>query len=86
MREKKIGIKMALEEISSVKMYEGFQKVFSHVSAQTKTKMTFGVFLPKQVNEGKDEDRTCVAKLSTGRGKGLIPPYSVPPDVYFRLL
>ena len=43
---------MALEQVSCVKMFDGFQKVFSHVSSETKTKMTFGVFLPKQSEEG----------------------------------
>lgn len=43
---------MVLEEVSSVKMYEGLQKVFSHVSSETKTKMTFGIYLPKQVKDG----------------------------------
>ena len=43
---------MALEEVSSVKMYDGFQKVFSHESLETKTKMNFGIYLPKQIEEG----------------------------------
>ena len=43
---------MALEEVSSVKMYDGFQKVFSHESQETKTKMNFGIYLPKQIEEG----------------------------------
>ena len=54
---------MALEEVSSVKMYEGLQKVFSHVSVETKTKMTFGVFLPKQVNEGDSVQRLTKVRL-----------------------
>ena len=59
-------LKMALEEISSVKMFDGLQKVFSHVSAETKTKMTFGVFLPKQIEEGNgvaDKGR-CLSRRS----------------------
>merc|ERR1711887_80098 len=43
---------MSLEEVSCVKMFDGFQKVFSHASKETKTKMTFGIYLPKQVKDG----------------------------------
>lgn len=43
---------MALEEVSSVKMFNGFQKVFSHPSQETKTKMTFGIYLPPHVEKG----------------------------------
>jgi len=43
---------MALEQVSSVKMYDGYQKVFCHESKETKTKMTFGIYLPPQVAEG----------------------------------
>jgi len=43
---------MALEQVSCVKMFDGFQKVYSHVSSETKTKMTFGVFLPSQSEKG----------------------------------
>ena len=35
-----------LEEVSSSKSFGGFQKVFSHESAETKTKMKFGIYLP----------------------------------------
>ena len=50
--ERKFAEKMALEEVSSVKMYDGLQKVFSHESQETKTKMNFGIYLPKQIEEG----------------------------------
>lgn len=41
-----------LAEVSSVKMFDGLQKVFSHQSRETKTKMTFGIYLPPQCQEG----------------------------------
>ena len=44
--------KMALELVSCVKMFDGFQKVFKHTSSETKTEMTFGVFMPSQAEEG----------------------------------
>ena len=43
---------MALEQVSCVKMFDGLQKVFSHASSETKTKMTFGIFLPSQAEQG----------------------------------
>ena len=54
---------MVLEEVSSVKMYDGLQKVFGHVSSETKTKMTFGVYLPKQVKEGNDGGEEMLVKI-----------------------
>ncbi|XP_066266959.1 S-formylglutathione hydrolase-like [Branchiostoma lanceolatum] len=46
-------IKMAVSEVSSAKMFGGFQKVFSHESTQLKCKMNFGVYLPPQAESGK---------------------------------
>ncbi|XP_019634932.1 PREDICTED: S-formylglutathione hydrolase-like [Branchiostoma belcheri] len=46
-------VKMAVSEVSSNKMFGGFQKVFSHESTWLKCKMNFGVYLPPQAESGK---------------------------------
>lgn len=42
-----------LKEISSNKMFEGFQKVFSHQSEQLACVMNFAIFLPKESADKK---------------------------------
>eukprot|EP00105_Crassostrea_gigas_P022571 XP_011442135.1 PREDICTED: S-formylglutathione hydrolase [Crassostrea gigas] len=44
---------MALTEVSSNKMFGGYQKVFSHESKEVKCTMKFGIFLPPQAENGK---------------------------------
>lgn len=42
---------MSLKEESSVKVFGGFQKVFSHQSKEVKCSMKFAVYLPPQADE-----------------------------------
>lgn len=42
-----------LKEVSSNKVFGGFQKVFSHESKELGCVMKFGVYLPPQVEEKK---------------------------------
>jgi len=44
---------MTATETSSVKMFGGFQKVFSHDSTELKCKMNFGIYLPPQAADDK---------------------------------
>nr|CAI5822108.1 unnamed protein product [Callosobruchus analis] len=44
---------MALTEVSSNKIFGGFQKVFSHTSKELGCDMKFGVYLPPQAEENK---------------------------------
>ncbi|XP_033760240.1 S-formylglutathione hydrolase-like isoform X1 [Pecten maximus] len=44
---------MALTEVSSNKMFGGWQKVFSHESSELKCVMKFGVFIPAQAENKK---------------------------------
>lgn len=43
----------SITEKSSVKCFNGTQKVYTHQSEETKTEMTFGVYLPPQAESGK---------------------------------
>ncbi|XP_077987311.1 S-formylglutathione hydrolase-like isoform X2 [Glandiceps talaboti] len=43
----------ALTETASNKMFGGLQKVFTHESSECKCKMTFGVYLPPQIESEK---------------------------------
>lgn len=45
--------KMAVTEVSSNKMFDGFQKVFSHESTECKCTMKFGIYLPPQADSKK---------------------------------
>ncbi len=40
-------------EVSSNKMFGGWQKVFSHESSELKCKMNFGIYLPPQAEGDK---------------------------------
>ena len=42
-----------LEEKSSVKCFDGHVKTYSHDSSETKTKMTFAVFIPSKADTEK---------------------------------
>lgn len=44
---------MALVEISSNRIFEGYQKVFEHESSELKCKMRFGVYLPPKAETHK---------------------------------
>ncbi|CAH1183595.1 unnamed protein product [Phaedon cochleariae] len=44
---------MSLTEVSSNKIFGGYQKVFSHESKEVGCTMKFGVYLPPQVEENK---------------------------------
>lgn len=44
---------MALTEVSSNKIFGGWQKVFSHESKELGCTMKFGVYLPQQAEEKK---------------------------------
>ena len=44
---------MPLEQVSSTKCFGGFQAVYRHDSAETRTSMRFAVFLPPQAKAGK---------------------------------
>nr|CAH7758232.1 unnamed protein product [Callosobruchus chinensis] len=44
---------MALTEVSSNKIFGGFQKVFSHDSKELGCNMKFGIYLPPQAEENK---------------------------------
>lgn len=48
-----LQVVMALKELSSVKVWGGLLKRFSHDSDSTKTEMKFSVFLPAQGTNGK---------------------------------
>lgn len=43
----------ALKEVSSVKCFGGFQKVFEHESSELKCRMKFAVYLPPQIDSEK---------------------------------
>lgn len=44
---------MSLKEVSKVKMFGGWQKVFSHMSSELKCPMNFAIFLPEQTEKTK---------------------------------
>ncbi|KAM7543027.1 hypothetical protein Aperf_G00000009730 [Anoplocephala perfoliata] len=50
---------IALTEVSSSKCFEGYQKIFQHDSASTKSPMKFGVYLPPCYGPGKPCQVVC---------------------------